>query len=136
MVPYGEMLKAFSDLLKEMTDTKLTRIGQLENTSDQLRKSALSSEDRIRQIERRLDMVSLLAAALWYLLKKNGNFTDEQLVKALMEMHQSPPAIAGIAPADTIAPRDIPCPACNHRISLNAVKCMYCGAQVKQVVEK
>jgi len=78
--------------------------------------------DRINQLERRVDRLSLLNLALWQLLQEKSGLTEAELEARVSALDNEDGVVNGRT-ANSMA-HD--CPRCHRPISLRHHKCLYC----------
>jgi hypothetical protein len=81
----------------------------------------------IGMVRAELDRTTLIIQALWELLKKKTNSTEEEL----LEMIQSVDMLDGkVDGKPTRVPEN--CPACTRPVSVQTSKCFFCGTPVQR----
>ena len=76
----------------------------------------------MRQLEERLDKLTLTCMAMWALLKECTDLTEEDLVKKLQEIDLRD----GVADGK-ITKQIARCPKCDRVMSPKHQRCLYCG---------
>jgi hypothetical protein len=78
---------------------------------------ANAAEQRVRELEHRVQRLALACNAMWSLLKVQTGLTDDQLREAVEQIDK--------AVMEAPAPQ---CAGCGRRLTRRQGKCMYCGA--------
>ena len=84
--------------------------------------AADSSKLQIRELEARLEYLTLISQALWELLKKETKLKDKELVEKIVEIDLKDGQVDG-----KITKPVIKCKKCNSPISVRLGKCLSCG---------
>jgi len=80
----------------------------------------------IEELRRDVDLLSMIAQALWLVLKDEHGYDDETLRKKVMEIdlkERHDAKEGGVAPG--------PCPGCGRPLARRHAHCIYCGAERK-----
>ena len=75
----------------------------------------------IKDLERRLEKLTLASNAMWELLRESPGFTDEQLTAKMAEIDARDGRMDG-----KIAPAVLECPSCHKKNTLRRRTCLYC----------
>jgi hypothetical protein len=100
------------------------RIHELEDETSRLKAANTSDRDRLHDLNQRVTQLSLACAAMWELLKRNTNLSEDDLKRSIEELRSR-----GIAPPGA-SPDYVYCPPCAHKISSAVNRCVYCGAAI------
>jgi hypothetical protein len=106
-------------------DWDLVPLRDLEAETSRLKNAAERDADRLYDLNRRVTQLAMVSAALWELLKKKADLSEDDLRRTLEEINASGKTPPGAAPPDQVY-----CPSCNHQISPTVNRCVYCGAAV------
>ena len=90
--------------------------------------AASDAQSGVRDLENRLDRLTLICQALWELLKERGELTEEDLAVKVREIDLRDGRADG-----KIAKQIKRCPKCDRVMSPRHQKCMYCGAVNLQI---
>jgi ribosomal protein S27AE len=82
------------------------------------------TETHLRQVEDRLDKLTLVCLAIWEILKEKGGLTDEELTERVKQIDLRD-GVADGKVTRTVAQ----CPKCKRVMSPRHNRCLYCGAQ-------
>ena len=93
---------------------------------------AKKTEDRIRDLEKRIDRISLVSQAMWELVRENTGWSDEDILSRISEIDLRDGVKDGKMGAQVID-----CPNCKGKINSRKGYCMICGteAQAGEVFE-
>ena len=83
--------------------------------------------DKIAQMNRHLDRLTLACQSMWELIRDNTNLTEEDLETKIIEVDLRDGKGDG-----KIAPQVLPCGACGKTTNSKRVFCVFCGAPVKR----
>lgn len=87
---------------------------------------AFKANRHVRELEARVEKLTMVAAAMWTLIKKqHPNLDDEQLVAAMQAIDLTDGRLDGKVCHDV---QD--CPACHRPIAPRHARCIYCGEEV------
>lgn len=90
---------------------------------------AQKASREVRQLEARVEKLTMVAAAMWTLLKKqNPHLEDAHLAKAVEEIDLTDGRLDGRVRHDM---RD--CPSCHRPIAPRHERCIYCGQEVERL---
>jgi hypothetical protein len=78
---------------------------------------------RVEALEERLDRLTLVAEALWGLLRERLGIEEEELVERMKAVDLSD----GVTDGRFKRPA-APCPSCARMVSARHARCIYCGA--------
>lgn len=85
--------------------------------------AARQAQDRVAELEARLDKLTLTCAALWQLMKAKTGVSDQQLTEAIREIDLRDGRLDGKVAAEAKA-----CPSCKRTMSKRHNKCLYCDS--------
>ena len=80
--------------------------------------------ERVRQLEERLDQLTLVCAAMWQLVREKTNLTEQDLAERIAIID----AKDGVADGKMTRVVD-KCPKCSRTMSPKHKRCLYCGFQ-------
>jgi hypothetical protein len=88
----------------------------------QARTDAREAQTGVELMQHDIDRLLMLTEALWKFIKTQHNYTDDDLVKAIMEIEMR----------DGESPKHQPveCPACGRMNSGKRPMCIYCGKPI------
>ena len=78
---------------------------------------------RVDQLEQRLDRLSLVTQALWELVKRDRQLSDDDLARLVREVDLSDGVLDGKTPETVCV-----CATCEQIMSPDHETCLYCGA--------
>ncbi len=90
--------------------------------------AARDARREVRELEDRLDRLTLICQALWELLKERGELTEEDLAVKIREVDLRDGRADG-----KISKQIKRCGKCDRVMSPRHQKCMYCGAVNLQI---
>ena len=89
---------------------------------------AQKANREVRQLEERVEKLTMVAAAMWTLLKRaHPSLTDDQLASAVQEIDLSDGRLDGRVRHDASQ-----CPSCRRPIAGRHERCLYCGQEVER----
>lgn len=86
---------------------------------------ASDANSRALATESRLNRLTLVCAAMWELLQEKTGCTPEELADRVRQIDLRDGKLDGKIDRTIRA-----CPACGRTVTMTAVKCMYCGAEM------
>lgn len=93
-------------------------------------KQAVEREARaVEELQDEIDRLTLIAHALWELLRDHVGVRDEELVAKLREIDLRTGRLDGTSPAAEV--RSARCGQCGRTVSSRHVSCLYCGCELK-----
>jgi hypothetical protein len=101
---------------------------QIHETGERSRSAihrANQAELDLPAIERRLDRLTLIAQALWEILRDRAELQDAELIDKIAEIDLRDGTQDG-----KISRQILDCPACRRKVSNKRAFCLYCGAQI------
>lgn len=98
-------------------------------TAAQAKSRAGRVEDRVRELEMRLDRVSLACEALWTIVREKLDLSDEDLKARIDAIDLSDGQLDGRVKRDIKK-----CPSCGRAVNRKHNQCMYCRAPVDRDV--
>jgi hypothetical protein len=84
---------------------------------------ALNAKQAVKQLEDRVERLTLICAAVWDLLRERGKLTEQDLIERIAILD----AKDGVADGK-MSRKTRPCSKCGRPIAAQHTKCMYCGA--------
>ncbi len=86
-------------------------------------------DDRVAQLEARLDWTLMVCEAMWSLLKEHLQLTDDRLIERITELDMADGKLDGkkARPPAT-------CGTCSRTVSQRFPRCIYCGAVIERDV--
>ena len=87
------------------------------------RSKAGDAASSARQLEQRLDQLSLACMAMWSLIREKTNLTEEDLMERVKLIDLADGQEDGKVRTQTVQ-----CPKCNRTMSRRHDQCIYCGA--------
>jgi hypothetical protein len=94
--------------------------------SDAARRASETKEDlhlSLRQLENKIDKLSLICRALWSFIQEQRSLTEEQLVERVKQIDLMDGQIDG-----KVGAKVADCPQCGRKVSSR--HCLYCGADL------
>ncbi len=98
------------------------RIGQAETRAEAASDKAGKNLQRFRDLEQRVDRLSLINMALWELVSEKLGLTDDQLNEKIKEIDLSDGRLDGKVRVPVQQ-----CPSCGRTLSKRHARCLYCG---------
>ena len=98
-------------------------IGEAAATAQRGAAYAADAKAGMKQLEERLDKLTLACMALWEIVKETSNLTDEDLMERVRLLDLTDGKEDGKATRGVTT-----CPSCNRTMSSRHTRCMYCGA--------
>lgn len=89
--------------------------------------TAQRAREEIRQLEARVDKLTMIAAAMWTILKETSNSSDDRLAHVVQQIDLSDGKLDGRVRQDARA-----CPKCGRMVAPRHERCIYCGAEVSR----
>lgn len=103
------------------------------DASDRARSTERSvkfAENKVRDLERRMDYLTLGCQAMWELLSQNTNLTDDDIKERIMEIDLRD------GKADGKMTNSVrPCTNCERPVPRKRDSCLYCGSDVPNNTE-
>ena len=90
------------------------------------RQTAQKADDRIRELEKRIDRISLVSQAMWELIRDNTGWSDEDIFARISEIDLRDGVRDG-----KMGAKVIDCPNCKGKINSRKGYCMICGAEAQ-----
>lgn len=81
-----------------------------------------SNEDRITELERRLDRLSLACQALWEIAREDQNLRDDDIYRKMIEID-----IRDGCEDERMGPSEKTCRHCRRETRTSLEYCLYCG---------
>lgn len=85
------------------------------------RKADIAAES-VRQLQVRLDRLSMVCQAMWELLRDKAKLTDEDVIKQMQQIDLRDGVADGKMTRQTLV-----CPECGRNVSSRREQCLYCG---------
>ncbi|MDQ3814920.1 MAG: hypothetical protein M3347_13330 [Armatimonadota bacterium] len=89
---------------------------------DAARQSAAEAKDAVRDLEERVNQLTLINMALWSLLKEITDLTDEDLMQRVREIDLQDGQVDGKVRGGMNR-----CPRCGQTLSKKHHRCLHCG---------
>ena len=103
------------------------QISDAKSDATTARQDATTAGDRVRELEARLDRLTLATQALWELARGRFDVSDAELLAKIEEID-----LRDGQKDQRISPRAQACPKCQRRINTRHAACIYCGTAVIQ----
>lgn len=100
------------------------QIGDARERANTANTRAIDALGTARELEERVDRLTMICLAMWTLLKESGKFKDSDLVDLVREVDLTDGQLDGkyrVAMAD--------CAACKRRVAARHRRCIYCGTE-------
>ncbi|NLX06811.1 MAG: hypothetical protein GXY33_16870 [Phycisphaerae bacterium] len=94
-----------------------------EISSDAARSKANRAAEHVRQLEERVDHLTLIAMAMWSLLREKTGLTDEELAQRVQDIDLQDGTLDGRVRKTDI----VRCRHCDRPMSPRHIRCLYCG---------
>jgi len=105
-----------------------SRVSGVEALQAHSDKRITDTSERLRVLEQRYDRMRMVNIALWGLLKKRLNLTDDDLKSALEIVDTHLGSSDGrLTPKATL----VNCPHCSHPIKDGSLVCIWCGYKLR-----
>ena len=101
------------------------RIVEVSVKAASARGQASAAQDRVDQLEGRLESLLLANAAMWSLMRERLGVTDAELIERMRQID----LLDGKADGKMSA-RVLDCPSCKRTMSTRFRRCVYCGTPV------
>ena len=82
-----------------------------------------AAQQRVKELEHRLERLALACSAMWSLLQTHTGLTDEQLQEKIKQIDAADGVVDG-----RLGRAMLHCPGCGRSVSPRRGKCIYCGA--------
>ncbi len=112
-------MEIFLDLFQQ------AQIGQLQAQVDRAKSNALTARvtaEYVRQLEDRIDRLTLICMAMWRLLQKSGQFKEEDLAAEIHAIDLEDGTVDG-----KVQKPIVKCANCGKTIPQRNTRCIYCG---------
>lgn len=110
----------FGGLFWELHQSK--KIGEAESAAAYGAEKAMDAVAKVRELEDRVDKLTLITMALWSLLRQVSDVTDEDLLERVKDIDLTDGRLDG-----KVRQPVGKCPQCNRVMSQKHKKCLYCG---------
>jgi hypothetical protein len=100
----------------------------LDNSQSASREAGRAT-NQVERLTNDVERLLMITEALWLILKKEHNYSDEVLTKLVHEIDMRDGVLNGRGAAQT-EPAAQPCPACGKPNAGNRPLCLYCGKPV------
>ncbi len=84
--------------------------------------------NRVREMEDRVNRLSMICCAMWTVIAAHTNVGDEELVRLVQELD----LLDGVEDGRARVPEVRDCPQCHRPVSIRHLRCLYCGADPGQ----
>jgi hypothetical protein len=95
---------------------------QTELEASQAKRKAESAADSVRELQARVDRLSMVCQAMWELLRDKTKLTDEDVIKQMQQIDLRDGVADGKMTRQTLV-----CPECGRNVSSRREQCLYCG---------
>jgi len=85
---------------------------------------ARNASSKIKELEDRLEGLTLTCMAMWELIRDSGQFNEEDLMEKITEIDLRDGTLDGKLKTKRVSQ----CHKCGRKMSLRHTKCMYCGS--------
>ena len=107
-----------------------TLAGQAQTDAVAAARDARDAQESVESLRQDVNRLLLITEALWTLLKKQHDFTDDDLTKVVNEIDLQDGVLDGKPPK--APPR--PCPYCGKMVAAHHTLCIYCGRTVPEAL--
>lgn len=104
-----------------------TKIAGAERTAEQAKSKADRFADRIDDLERHVDRLSLACQAMWELLRSQSGLAEADIEQKILEIDGRDGRVDG-----KIAIQQLDCPRCGRKTNTKRRACVMCGAPIKR----
>jgi hypothetical protein len=105
----------------------LHQIDRAESKADRAQTGAIRSQADIDVLKLYIERLSMIAEALWTILREQHGYSDEELMRRITEIDLRDGKLDGRITADE-APR---CPQCKRQhVARHRPMCLYCGGTI------
>jgi len=87
-------------------------------------KTDASSSARMRELEDRLDRLSMICCAMWTIIQSATSVSDEKLAELVQDLDLADGVEDGRVRVEQVRP----CTACQRPVHARHLHCIYCGA--------
>jgi hypothetical protein len=87
-------------------------------------RAARQAESTVRELEDRIDKLSLICCAMWTVIQAHTDVGDDELVKLVQELDLSDGIQDGKARVEKVHQ----CTQCQRPVATRHLRCIYCGA--------
>src|SRR3954471_20847997 len=98
------------------------RIRDIQERASESHSLAKDASERIQELERRVDRLTLVCAALWEMLRDSGKLTEEDLAAQVAIIDARDGKVDGRMGSHVIV-----CPGCKKPMMRSQPRCIYCG---------
>jgi hypothetical protein len=113
------MLELLWDLHQER------RINEVQDGANQAARKATDFQERVHQLEDRIDRMLLTNMALWSLVRDTTGLTDHDLLSRVQQIDLED----GVADGKVSRTAPTTCPKCHRTFSPRHRRCLYCGQE-------
>ncbi len=113
------MIDIFFEIFQQGQISKVAT--QAKHASDR----SLDSKYTLKDLEQRHEQLKLVTLAMWQMLKAHTGLTDNDLKKFIKEVDLSDGELDNRV--DHVESGE-KCSSCTHKIPVNSIRCLYCGA--------
>ena len=104
-----------------------TRIAGAERIAESAESKVDRCANKIEDLQRHVDRLSLACQALWELLRERSDLTEEDIESKILEIDGRDGAVDG-----KISVQTLDCPACGRKTNSKRGSCIMCGAPIKR----
>jgi ribosomal protein S27AE len=90
--------------------------------ASQAKRKADSAAESVRQLQVRVERLSMVCQAMWELLREKTKLTDEDIIKQMQKIDLRDGVEDGKMTRQTLV-----CPECGRNVSSRREQCLYCG---------
>ncbi len=95
---------------------------QTELEASQAKRKAETAADSVRELQSKVERLSMICQAMWELLRKKAKLTDEDIIKQMQVIDLRDGVADGKMTRQTLV-----CPECGRNVSSRREQCLYCG---------
>jgi hypothetical protein len=99
-------------------------IAEAHSRANASERTALDSQRRIRELQERIDRLTLISAAMWKLLQERVGLSEKTLLDKIEQIDLTDGKLDGRLRKDAVS-----CPKCNRSIASRHTRCIYCGEE-------
>jgi hypothetical protein len=98
------------------------RIREIQGSASEARSLAKDATERIQELERRVEHLTLACAAMWELLRDSGKLSEDDLASQVAAIDARDGKVDG-----TMGSRVAVCTGCKKPLMRSQPRCIYCG---------
>lgn len=95
---------------------------QADLEASQAKRKADMAAESVRQLQSRIERLSMVCQAMWELLRERAKLTDEDVIKKMQQIDLRDGVADGKMTRQTLV-----CPECGRNVSSRREQCLYCG---------